>query len=162
MDRSTSPIFAAAKGAWNIAVEWLGGHAVAVNALGVHGTYVSRYGQAHESCVVPIDIAWRADRALLAQSRKPVILAIYADLLGFDIVPKGEGARADLADLDERAGAAMQENGEALVAVAAFRKRASPRNAAEAVREAEEAKEAWSHVVDRLRPVAAQAVRVVA
>lgn len=99
------------KAAVRRAVKMAGGTAAAAEVVRAHGSQLSHYGNIDQPAFAPIDVCFELDRA----AGDSVILRAWAELNGFDLIPRNlESTVSD--DLIAAAGAAALENGELIAA----------------------------------------------
>jgi len=99
------------KAAVRRAVKMAGGPNAATDVVRVDAPRLSRYGNIDAPEFAPIDVCFDLDKAAGDQ----VILRAWADLLGFDLVPRDTNATA-AADLAHAAGQVAKESGELISA----------------------------------------------
>jgi hypothetical protein len=97
----------ALKAATRRAVTMAGGCTALANTTRVDAARLSRYGNIHEMSFAPIDVAQQLDEA----AGDHVILRAWADLAGFDLVPR-EASKAICADVTRQAGEIAKDAGE--------------------------------------------------
>jgi hypothetical protein len=95
------------KAAVRRAVTMAGGCTAAATITRVDGARLSRYGNIHDASFAPIDVAQQLDEA----AGDHVILRAWADLAGFDLVPR-EASRVICADVTRQAGEIAKDAGE--------------------------------------------------
>lgn len=95
------------KAAVRRAVKLAGGNSAAAEVVRAHGSQLSHYGNADQAAFAPIDVCFELDGA----AGDDVILRAWADLKGFDLIPRNIDAKV-AGDLTAAAGAAALESGE--------------------------------------------------
>ena len=106
--KSLSDAQYAFKAAVRRAVTMAGGPIAATNTVRVDAPRLSRYGNIDCPEFAPIDVCFELDRA----AGDPAVLRAYADLLGFDLVPRDEAADQLARDVTSLAGGIAKESGE--------------------------------------------------
>ena len=100
------------KAAVRRAVKLAGGPNAATDAVRVDAPRLSRYGNVDAPEFAPIDVCFDLDKA----AADHVILRAWAELLGFDLVPRNVDAASAAANLAHAAGQVAKESGELISA----------------------------------------------
>lgn len=96
------------KAAVRRAIVMAGGCKAASEDVRADAARLSRYGNIDAPEYAPIDICFDLDKA----AGDPVVLRAYADLLGFELVPRDEAADQLARDVTSLAGNIAKESGE--------------------------------------------------